>query len=450
MKKTYLFFLLAAASMSGVAAEMGELPLGEQITVNQGDTYTYNPTQDGVLRIEFEGSYPENGIVMSDLYNSSINPFMEFIIYTPFSDYNWQGYTSPALYEIKVNQPAASGVDAKVKYEIVGPIDKPSITLTATFEEAGTIDAVEITSLSQTPNEVFDFNQSGTLVFNISPLVSDLTCGSLAYELYSNGDLVKTVNGANIETVFHMSGGSYIINLTNLRDYELIGNDIDAFTIIMSDFNYNMAGEYVNDKGQVVLPYLFDEFYGMITLESNSGWPNFIYPYGANPATTTLTFSGDIDAKSGGEVILLGTYLENLGQEAPGNTNVYEVEYTVEGNKVIIDFENFTQIGPINDRNEIVTTDGYRTSGSSMTLTVVNFLGTDGSQVQPLFEHINWQAENTTEDPGTTKVESLTENSVNTVYNLQGIMISQSATSEMINELPKGLYIINGKKIWKK
>lgn len=52
----------------------------------------------------------------------------------------------------------------------------------------------------------------------------------------------------------------------------------------------------------------------------------------------------------------------------------------------------------------------------------------------------------------TTGIESVSiaPNAINNVYNMQGILIIKNASTEQINNLPAGLYIVNGKKVVRK
>lgn len=445
MRKILLALSAGLFCTAAFAADLGELPLDQKLTVSKGDYYTFTPKDDGVLTIEFEGLYPENGILWSDLYNAGTNPDMAMVQLWPFSETTWQGPVSPAKFEIRMNQPSDIS-DAKVNYRIVGPEDSNNITITVSFADAGSIDAVEIVSLSQTPGGVFNFNESGTLSFGISPMVSNLTCGSMTVDMYTGDVLTKTINGLDRELYFESMAGGYYINLTNLWDYELKGTDIDSFVLTLSDFNYNMSGEYVNEEGNVVLSYLVDEFYGMIKVEGTPEWPSYFYPRGASPAKMTITYSEELNTNVKGEVAIVGAYLESLNSEAPGKTNVYEAAFTVSGNTLTIDFDDFTQTGPYNDNGMLMEADGYRTSGNEMSVIIRNFLGKDGSQVQPLLGHVAWKAEQG-DDPEEDSVAALEADSHWTVYNLQGVKLADTDSFDTVLSLPSGLYIINGKKV---
>ena len=443
MKNALLLLALAAGTTSISAAELGELPTNRQLTVNKGDSYTFTPNADGVLSIAFEGSYPNEGIVWSNIYNEGTNPEMVMQHYYPFSEVTWMGPVSPAKFEIKVYQPLPDSTE-KVKYMVVGPDDADSIVITATFDEAGSVDAVELASLSQTPGGVFNFNESGTLAFTFNPFVPDLKCNGIEIDMYAGDLLAKTITGASREITFDYSSGlGYFMNLTNLWDYELKDTDIDSFTIKMSGFNYNIAGDYADENGNLTLHYLVDEFYGMITVEGEIEWPAYIYPGGADPSTAVITYSAPLDSSAGGDVQILGTDLAEINSEPSAKTNVYQPEVAVNGNTVTIDFNNFRQTGPVDDGGNIVRTDGYRTSGQIMSVIVRNLLGADGSQVQPILAKIKWQ-----ESSGVHLVSVSPISADGNIYSLDGIPVK--VTEAGIDTLPAGLYIINGKKVWKK
>lgn len=442
--------LASLVCLSGFAAtEMGELPLGETITVTKDQVYTFTPKSDGILSIEFDGSYPENGILWSNLYNPSFNDEMIMIQASPLNGGGAFGPTSPAQYEIRMIQPAPDS-DARVLYQVVAPdeIDilnpansRTSITIKATFEEAGEGTVANLSNLSQTPGGVFNFNQSGTLIFYFDPMVYGLSCSSILFDMYVGEDLVKSVPGDEREMTWEYSGylGGYFINLTNLWDYELKDTQIDSFTVTLSGFNRNIAGEWVDEQGKVVLHYLVDEFYGMLKLEETTGWPQYLYPKGAEPSTVTLTYSGALDPSAGGEVKVLGADIPEINSEPSAKTNVYAPAFKISGSTVTIDFNDFKQTGPVDDGGNLVAVDGYRTPDGVMSVIVSNFLGADGSQVQPVLVKINWQAQSGVE------ITAAPLSSASDVYNLQGIRVL-SGTSDL-RSLPAGIYIIDGKKI---
>lgn len=456
MKKTLLLIALGALATTATAqTEMGELPLDTQFTINKGEVYTFTPSGDGVLSIEFEGTYPDQSIMWSDCYNANFNPYMEYLPYQAANPDPIWGQKSPVKFEIFKYQPAASGSSDLVKYDLVGPdqtdIFNPansitSMTITATFTPKGEDDVLAPTAYPE-PGGYFDFNTVGNLEIRFEPATLSVTCGSIKIDMYKGDTWLKSISGADREITweYNLPGGYYYLNLMNLFLYELEGTQVDNFTITLSDFNYELAGDIVNEEGAIEVNYLFDEWYGVITFVSATEWPTYICPTGANPATVTLTYSGDLGRSTMGEVVVLGTDLGEINQEASPKTNTYSVDYTIDGPNLTINFDSYRQTGPVDDNGQLIKVDGYVSSSSVMSVIVRNMVGADGSQVQPILEHINWVAE----APEGNAVSAVDAENHWTVYSTQGILLLDTDNHAAVNALPAGFYIINGKKVVK-
>lgn len=436
MKKFLLSLVAVAASLTAYSTE---LPMGEQFTLNRGDVYSFTPTSDGVLTIEFTGNFPDLGLLYSNLYTTNFNPDMEMMMHSSENANPAMGQKSPVIYNIKVLQPLPGSTD-RVIYEVRGPQEFASMSIKATFEAAGEGTVLELSEVNPLPGEVFDFNTIGNLNVNFTPVTYGVSCQSVTFDLYSSGTLKKTVNAKDLEInwEFNINTGYYQLSLINLWLYELKGMDIDAFKVTLSGFNYEITGDYVNEQGAVELNYAVDEWFGIIRVQDEGTWPSCITPEGTDPATVTVTFAAPLSANQG-EVVALGTDLPEIGAEPSAKTNVYSVNFSVEGNAVTINFDKFTQMGPVNDTGQVVMTNGYASSASVITVIMRNFMGTDGSQAQPLMVKLPFSTSGVAALP--------TVEPASAVYNLQGIRVLREASDEALKSLPSGLYIIGGRKV---
>lgn len=454
--KNLLFAAVAAIMAPAMMAS--ELPLDRQFTLNKGDVYDFTPDTDGLLYIYFEGEYPNTSLVYSNIYNPNFNPGMELLPYSASNSNPAFGQQSPAIFEIKKEQPSGSGVDADVVYRIVGPdetdIFEPansiySIVVTCSFEAAGEGMVLEPT-VEPAPGTTLGYYEVSNISVQFTPRTFGVTCGDITITLFKNGEAAASFPGSELEMTweYNSSEYTYIINLQNLLLYKLADSDFDKFTITLSDFNYPMAGDLVDADGNISLTYYFDQWHGMVSLEKTGTLP-VITPHPSSACSLSLTYGAPL-MSSGGEVQLLGTNLSDMNQEPSKNTTVYEPSYSVTGNVLTIDFSKYTQSGPVDDNGNVSKTDGYKTSGGVMTLIVRGFLGADGGIVQPVLLHLDYSStDDPTPGPGDSGVETVaTDCGKTAVFNLQGVKLAETDGNPLAT-LPSGLYIVNGKKIIK-
>lgn len=455
-----ILLTLAAAALITPALTAAELPLDQQFTLNKGDIYDFTPTSDGLLYIAFEGEYPSTSLVYSNLYNINYNPYMELLPYSSSNSNPAFGQKSPAIFEIKKMQPAGSGTDSEVVYQIIGPDETDilnpqnsiySMAVTCTFVAAGEGGAIE-PAVDPVPDTTLGYYDIGNLNVYFTPQTFGVTCGAINVALYENGVEKSSFAGSDLEMTweYNSAESKYMINLQNLLLYRLADSTIDKFVITLSDFNYPLSGELVDEDGNMVITYYYDQWYGMVTFKANSKLP-VISPHPGAGTTLTLTYSAPV--KADGDVQLLGANLSDFNQEPAKTTNVYSPSYSVDGNNLTIDFSSYKQTGPVNDNGSIIATDGYRTSGSVMTLIVQGLSGAEGEIVQPVMLHLDYSATGAPsvdpdpENPDNpdSGVEAVEAESTYNVYNLQGIKVAESNRNGM---LPPGIYIVNGKKEW--
>ena len=168
-------------------------------------------------------------------------------------------------------------------------------------------------------------------------------------------------------------------------------------------------------------------------LPDESVWPEKIYSYwapGAEGSTATLVFSQDVVKVY--EATLTMAQVQDGGGAGANDLKSYTLPTKFDGNKMIIDFS------------------GQHFEGRSNTVTVI-LRGIDGANGLPadlgngsvsLFQYLTFVNEPAPNNGGSDGVESILQDNIKSqnVYNLKG----EKVNSE---NLDKGVYIINGKKV---
>lgn len=214
----------------------------------------------------------------------------------------------------------------------------------------------------------------------------------------------------------------------------------DSFTITISDLyangvpvtGNNTGNENITvDNGTVTITYPVAKALNYLPAEST--WPSLFYSYweeGDESAIATLVFDEPVQ-----KVDQVTVTMAQLVQGSEGGdevVNSYFVDnITIDGCKVYIDFSGIEYYG----------------NTKTVTVIVMNVTGVSGLPANMgggnlLFQYLPYTSEVAPENPGTSVGSLATDLKDAAIYNVNGVKVNGN-----VENLPSGLYIINGKKV---
>ncbi|MCH5242001.1 MAG: hypothetical protein J1F67_06215 [Muribaculaceae bacterium] len=167
-------------------------------------------------------------------------------------------------------------------------------------------------------------------------------------------------------------------------------------------------------------------------------WPTMIYsssPAGDSSMIATITFNEDVVSKPSASMVF-GTQYWGAGSSGDNPDPGMDLPCSVDGATITVDFSGINFGALYNSGSKVY---------NNITVFIGNIVGADGQkfidQNPGIAQNISYQ--NSPAPEGPSSVSTLEkEKESNSIYNLNGVKVDNN-----INNLSKGVYIINGKKV---
>ena len=223
--------------------------------------------------------------------------------------------------------------------------------------------------------------------------------------------------------------------------YEQADKGTDV-VIDLKDVTYNGspvgAGDYSNpyvtiNNGNISIIYPKPEF--DLDLVSAT-WPEKIYSNMPSGSVGTLTFNEDIE-QGAYTTMTMGSHVFGSAGGGDNPDPSFTIPTSVSGKTVTVDFSG------INFAAESFSSLASYKQVTIMVFAIYSEIGQAyPGGANPYTINITWD--------NTTGVASISTEKVNNVYDLNGVNVMSTENGSDLNNLPAGMYIINGKKVVKK
>ena len=422
----------------GNASDSNEIKTGVPFAPAEDAVYTFTPSVSGSLTVKVD-TYA-NYLWMPEGQSSFL--YANENLSTPIKCDTYKenpGYTNYIFYNIEAG---------KTYYFSQWSYDG-EVSFTFNMTEGEVVAGAILTNvIPSTESGLFDYVNTPEIKLYASASITSwesvvLTSGTTEVVLSEDPATYGVFTNGPLNNYWLQIGGNSFPEFKSLLN-EVAGNGEGVFTITITGLKagddlvtvnaVDQEGVTVTAEGTVVLTYEIAP--AIEYLPKNSIWPETMYkewPEGEPGGMAYVQFSETIASVGSVEMFMIQT---QAGANASSTEfNTYEIPYEINPampNQLILDFTGMTFEG-----NTPYVTVKISSVKSALTGLTVDFSGDEYSSVGALFKQIPYVATSAPTD-GITSIKSLNADDV--IFNLQGVKVNK-------NNLQKGIYIINGKKV---
>lgn len=415
---------------------------GVAFTPEAGMVYTYTPNANGTLTVKVATYanylwYPEGMGAFLYADENLTQPIK-------CNTYNEEGSSGPTNYVFFNVEAGKTYYFCQEQYN--------NINFTFTLAQGELTSGAMLTDVNPMPTSGwFDYVNVPEIKVYASASISSwtsvtLTSGSTKVVLSDEPDTYGVFTNGPLNNYWLQIGGNSFPAFKSLLN-EISGNGENSFTITIEGLQagnelvtvnkVDAEGVTVSADGTVTLVY--DIAPAIEYLPKNSIWPATIYKHWAEGDPSGMAyvmFSETIASVGSVDLLMVAT---QAGAQVDSEFNVYEMPYEINPDmptQLIIDFTGQTFIG-----TSAKVTLKIANVKSAVTGLTVDFSGDELSSVGAFFRQFPYVASNAPEYGGVNSIEAIDAiDADDVIYNLQGVRVNK-------NNLQKGIYIINGKKV---
>ena len=459
MKKTFTKFTLASLMMAGAlgmnAAEkgveltndLGEITPNETYTLAaEGDYYTYTPAENGPVTVQtyYTGSisnllFTGNSYSYFIFYSYADIYLQQDVAYTMVENVGWAfTFTADTDHEYIIGYTELfPNID---DFEFTLSTEKLQVdaTLTYCFPEPGTPfdEGLGINDV------VLEFDQPLESVENVYLSYTDkegevqtinVPSGDEGYELNNQLMIIRIANTNNVYNTAKQNADYAYPIFVNIDGLMCKAGPVGAV-------NLHAGNEFVTigENGNISIEYELMDAVRLVSVE----WPEAIYSYfpeGSEAGLATLTFNGPVTAQAAQISMIMGMHYRGSasGEEVDPYWNI-PIYLNEDRTILTVDFTgiDFGQ-SLVSDYTEVTVMISNIKGENGMVAILTPDESSFVSTLDKFLPYVDEPYEGETD-----AIESLinNESNENVIYNLQGVRVNP-------NNLSKGLYIINGKKV---